>query len=232
MNGLMMDTPLLISSILRHADRNYPEREIVSVTADNPLHRYTYRECCGRTRQLANALDKLGLEAGDRVATLAWNDYRHLEAYYAIGGADYVCHTINPRLFPEQVVFIVNHADDQWIMTDPMFLPLLEKIAEETPNVKGYIVMTSAEAMPETTLDNAIAYEALIAEESDDYTWPDLEESAAVALCYTSGTTGDPKGVLYSHRSTRAACLCGHCAGRAEPVESRLHTAGCAAVSR
>lgn len=202
MHGLMMDTPLVISSILRHADRNFPDREIVSVTADNPLHRYTYRECCGRTRQLANALDKLGLEAGDRVATLAWNDYRHLEAYYAIGGAGYVCHTINPRLFPEQVVFIVNHADDQWIMTDPMFLPLLEKIAEQTPNVKGYIVMTSAEAMPETTLDNAIAYESLIADESADYAWPDLDESAAVALCYTSGTTGDPKGVLYTHRST------------------------------
>ena len=202
MNGLMMDTPLLISSILQHAERNYPEREIVSVTADNPGHRYTYRECAERSRKLANALDKLGLSAGDRVATLAWNDYRHLEAYYAIGGAGYVCHTINPRLFPEQVAFIINHAEDQWIMTDPMFLPLLEKVAEHTPNVKGYIVMTSAEAMPETSLENAVAYESLIVNESSDYTWPQLDESAAVALCYTSGTTGDPKGVLYSQRST------------------------------
>ncbi|RLA27070.1 MAG: long-chain fatty acid--CoA ligase, partial [Gammaproteobacteria bacterium] len=110
MQGLMMDTPLLISSILRHADRNYGDREIVSVTADNPLHRYTYADCFRRARQLANALDKLGLSQGDRVATVAWNDYRHLEAYYGIGGAGYICHTINPRLFPEQVVFIINHA--------------------------------------------------------------------------------------------------------------------------
>ncbi len=202
MHGLMMDTPLLISSILRHADRNYPDREIVSVTADEPLHRYTYRDCFRRSRRLANALDKLGLARGDRVATLAWNDYRHLEAYYAIGGAGYVCHTINPRLFPEQIVFMINHAEDRWILTDPMFLPLLEKIREQTPNVEGYVVMTSEGAMPETSLPNAVSYEALIKDENDEYAWPDLDERDAVALCYTSGTTGDPKGVLYSQRST------------------------------
>ena len=133
MHGLMMESDLLISSILRHADLNYAEREIVSVTADNPLHRYTYGDCCRRARQLANALDKLGLSRGDRVATLAWNDYRHLEAYYAIGGAGYVCHTVNPRLFPEQIVFIINHAEDRWLFVDPLILPLIEKIAEPDP---------------------------------------------------------------------------------------------------
>ena len=202
MNGLMMNTPLLISSVLRHAERNFPDSEVVSVTADDPLHRYRYRDCFKRVRQLANALDGLGLAQGDRIATLAWNDYRHLEAYYGIGGAGYVCHTINPRLFPEQIAFIVNHAEDRWVMTDPMFVPLLEKIADKTPGVEGYIVMTTAERMPETSLRNAVAYEALIDGHGTEYDWPELDEQAAVALCYTSGTTGDPKGVLYSQRST------------------------------
>jgi len=202
MHGLMMDSPLLISTIVRHAARQYPDREIVSVTSDNPQHRYAIRDCIPRIHKLANALDKLGIKEGDRVATMAWNDYRHLEAYFGIGGAGYVCHTINPRLFPEQIVFIINHADDKWIMTDPMFIPLLEKIADQTPNVEGYIVMTSEEKMPQTSLKNAICYEAMIKDESDSYVWPELDEKAAVALCYTSGTTGDPKGVLYSHRST------------------------------
>lgn len=202
MKGMMMDTPLLVSWILRHAERNFPEREIVSVTADNPLHRYRYSDLARRARKLANALDKLGLARGDRVATLAWNDYRHLEAYYGIGGAGYVCHTINPRLFAEQITFIINHADDQWIFTDPLFVPLLEKLSQHTPAVKGYVVMTTAEAMPDTTLKNAQAYETLIGAESEEYEWPTLDENDANGLCYTSGTTGDPKGVLYSHRSS------------------------------
>ena len=126
MLGMMMESDLLISSILKHADSTFGEREIVSVTVDNPLHRYSYTDCFRRTRQLANALDKLGLGQGDRVATLAWNDYRHLEAYYAISGAGYVCHTVNPRLFPEQIVYIVNHAEDKWILVDPLVLPVAD----------------------------------------------------------------------------------------------------------
>ncbi len=202
MQGLMMDAPLLISTLASHAELNFPEREIVSVTADNPDHRYTYKDCFARARQLANALDKLGLAQGDRVATLCWNDYRHLEAYYAISGAGYVCHTINPRLFAEQLVFIINHAEDRWIMTDVMFVPLLEAMADQISGVEGFIVMTDEAHMPETSLKNVVCYETLVAAEKPDYQWPELDDRAASALCYTSGTTGNPKGVLYDHRST------------------------------
>jgi len=202
MHGLMMNTPLLISSIAEHGAKFHGGREIVSVTADNPRHRYTYRECIDRARQLANALKTLGIEPGDRVATLAWNDYRHLECYYGISGAGYVCHTINPRLFPEQLIFIINHAEDRWIFTDVMFVPLLEAIVDKIPGVEGFVVMTDAAHMPETSLDNVVCYEELIGKESHNYVWPELDEQTASALCYTSGTTGDPKGVLYDHRST------------------------------
>lgn len=202
MHGLMMNTPLLISSIANHAEKFHGDREIVSVTMDNPRHRYTFRDAIGRSKQLANALDKLGLEHGDRVATIAWNDYRHLEAYYAISGAGYVCHTINPRLFPEQLVFIINHAEDRLIFTDVMFVPLLEKILPQIGGVEGFVIMTDEAHMPETSLPNVLCYETLIGSESSDYDWPELDERSASALCYTSGTTGDPKGVLYDHRST------------------------------
>ena len=202
MQGLMMNTPLLISSIAEHGAKFHGSREIVSVTVDNPRHRYSYRECIDRARQLANALEALGLSRGDRVATLAWNDYRHLEAYYGMSGAGYVCHTINPRLFPEQLVFIINHAEDRWIFTDVMFVPLLEAIADKIPAVEGFVVMTDEAHMPETSLKNVICYETFIGTQSPEYTWPELDERSASALCYTSGTTGDPKGVLYDHRST------------------------------
>tara|TARA_B100001013_G_scaffold168115_1_gene100790 strand:+ start:1874 stop:3505 length:1632 start_codon:yes stop_codon:yes gene_type:complete len=202
MQGLMMDSPLLVSGIVEHADQNYPDREIVSVTSEDSLHRYTYKDCFKRVRKLANALEKLNIAKGDRIATLAWNDYRHLETYYAVGGSGYVCHTINPRLFPEQIVFMINHAEDKWIMTDPLFLPLLESISDQIPDVEGYIVFSNEETMPKTTLKNAVSYESLINDESDEYKWPVLDERAAIGLCYTSGTTGDPKGTLYNHRST------------------------------
>jgi acyl-CoA synthetase (AMP-forming)/AMP-acid ligase II len=202
MQGLMMDQPLLVKSILEFAERVNPNVEIVSVTADNPRHRYTYKEAFGRARQLANVIDDWGLQHGDRIATLAWNDYRHLEAYYGICASGYVAHTINPRLFPEQIEFIINHAEDQWILTDRDFVPLLESIAPSCPGVKGWVVLTDEAHMPETQLDNVYCYETLLAGGSDQFTWPVLDENTACALCYTSGTTGDPKGVLYSHRST------------------------------
>jgi len=202
MHGLMMDTPLLISSIAEHAEKFHGDREIVSVTMDNPRHRCTIRDVTTRARQLANALDKMGLERGDRVATIAWNDYRHLEIYYGVSGAGYVCHTVNPRLFPEQLIFIINHAEDRWIFTDLMFVPLLEKLLPHIPNVEGFVVMTDEAHMPETTLPNAVCYDTLVGAESPDYAWPQFDERTASALCYTSGTTGDPKGVLYDHRST------------------------------
>jgi fatty-acyl-CoA synthase len=202
MQGLMMNTPLLISSIAEHAEKFHSGQEIISVTADNPRHRYTYKDCFARARQLASALEGLGLERGDRVATLCWNDYRHLEAYYGISGAGLVSHTINPRLFPEQLVFIINHAEDRWIMTDVMFVPLLEALGDKISNVEGFIIMTDEAHMPETRLANVMCYETLLASGASDYEWPELDEQSASALCYTSGTTGDPKGVLYDHRST------------------------------
>ena len=202
MKGLMMDTPLLISSIAQHAEKFHGDREIVSVTADNPRHRYTFGDAMARAKQLANALAGLGVKQGDRVASLAWNDYRHLEIYYGVSGSGYVCHTINPRLFPEQIVYIINHAEDRFICVDAMFVPLLEAVVDKISNVEGFIIMTDEAHMPETSLPNAICYETLLAAESPEFDWPDLDERTASALCYTSGTTGNPKGVLYDHRST------------------------------
>jgi fatty-acyl-CoA synthase len=202
MKGLMMETQLLISSIEKHAEKFHGDREIVSVTADNPQHRYTVRDAMTRARQLANALARLGVKQGDRVASLAWNDHRHLEIYYGVSGSGYVCHTINPRLFPEQIVYIINHAEDRFICVDAMFVPLLEAVADKIPNVEGFIVMTDEAHMPDTSLSNAMCYETVIGAESTEFDWPEFDERTASALCYTSGTTGNPKGVLYDHRST------------------------------
>lgn len=202
MFGLMQDRPLLISDLIEFAARHHAREEIVSRTVEGPIHRYTYKDCAARSRTLAKALEKLGVAQPDRVGTLAWNGYRHLEIYYAVSGMGAVCHTINPRLFPEQISYIVNHAEDKYIFVDLTFVPLLEKVVSQIPNVRGFVIMTDAAHMPATQLPNVICYETLIMGADDDFQWPVFDERTASSLCYTSGTTGNPKGVLFSHRST------------------------------
>jgi len=202
MYGLMQESPLLISSLIEFAALNHGDEEIVSRTIEGPIHRYTYKDCVVRSRQLAKALEKLGIEQSDRIATLAWNGYRHVEIYYGVSGMGAICHTINPRLFPEQIAYIVNHAEDKYIFMDLTFVPLIEAIVEHIPKVKGFVIMTDEAHMPETKLSNVICYENLLATADDDYKWPVFDERTASSLCYTSGTTGNPKGVLFSNRST------------------------------
>jgi len=201
--GQMMNQPLLISSIIEFAARHFGSNEIVSRRVEGDLHRYTYRECEARARRMAHVLQGLGVQMGDRVATLAWNGYRHLELYYAVSGSGAVMHTVNPRLHPEQIAYIVNHAEDQYLFFDLTFLPLVEAVAAHCKTVKGFVLMSDRAHMPqETKIANLLCYEDLIASSSDDYTWPLFDENSAATLCYTSGTTGNPKGALYSHRST------------------------------
>jgi 3-(methylthio)propionyl---CoA ligase len=203
MNGLMMQQPLLVSTLLTHAERHHGEQEIVSRRVEGDVHRTTYRELAQRARRMANALAARGIKHGDRIATLAWNGYRHMELYYAVSGSGSVLHTMNPRLHPDQVVWIADHAEDQILFFDLTFLPLIEAIAPRVATIKAFVVMTDRAHMPATTkIDNLLCYEELIEAQSPHFDWPIFDENTASSLCYTSGTTGNPKGALYSHRST------------------------------
>ncbi len=203
MLGLMQDRPLLISSLIEFAALYHGNTEIVSRSVEGPIHRYTYKDLARRSKQLANALTRLGVKLGDRVGTLAWNTYRHFELYYGVSGMGAVLHTVNPRLFPEQIDYIVNHAEDSYLFFDITFAPLVEKLASQLKTVKGFVAMTDRAHMPkDSKIPNLLCYEDLIGAESGEFDWPVFDEQTASSLCYTSGTTGNPKGVLYSHRST------------------------------
>lgn len=201
MLGLMQDWPLRIHRIIDHAARYHPARPIVSRSVEGPIHRTTYDEVRRRALQLAQRLIREGVQPGDRVATLAWNTWRHLEAWYGITGAGAVYHTVNPRLFRDQIAWIINHAEDRLMLVDLTFVPILEAIQAQLTGVQRFIVLTDAAHMPATPLKNAVDYESWLAEADGDFAWAEVDENAAAGMAYTSGTTGNPKGVLYSHRS-------------------------------
>jgi fatty-acyl-CoA synthase len=202
MIGQMMTLPLTISSLIEHADRYHGDTEIVSVETTGGIARKTWSEVAAGSRQLGSALGKFGLKPSDRCATLAWNNFRHLEIYFGTAGAGYVCHTINPRLFPEQLIYIINHAEDQVLFFDRTFLPLVAKLRPELKSIKAYIVLGQADEDAANDLPGLLSYDEFKATGDASYQWPHLDELTASSLCYTSGTTGNPKGVLYSHRST------------------------------
>jgi fatty-acyl-CoA synthase len=201
MLGLMQDWPLLVPKILDHAALNHGEREMVTRSIEGPIRRYTLVDLRCRSLRVAKALERDGVGLGDRIATMAWNTDRHVETWFGIMGMGAICHTLNPRLFAEQLVYIINHAEDRMVFVDATFVPVLQAIADRLPTVATYIVLTDAGHMPQTTLPNATAFEEWLAGVDDDFAWKHFDENTAAALCYTSGTTGKPKGVLYSHRS-------------------------------
>jgi fatty-acyl-CoA synthase len=201
MRGLMQDWPLLCHRIIEHAAEVHGSQEVVSRSVEGPIVRTTYAQIHKRALKVSQMLERSGIQFGDRVATIAWNTGRHLECWYGIMGIGAICHTVNPRLFPDQIAWIVNHAEDRVMITDLTFVPVLEKIADRLPSIERYVVLTDKAHMPPTTLKNAVAYEDWLGEADGDFSWKTFDENTAAAMCYTSGTTGDPKGVLYSHRS-------------------------------
>jgi fatty-acyl-CoA synthase len=209
-SGLMMDRPLLLADVIEHAAQQFADVEVVSRETHGPLFRYTYADCAARARQLANALAGLGLQPGDAVGTIAWNNHRHLEAYYAVSGSGMVMHTCNPRLSPQQLIYIINHAEDQVVLFDATFAPLVKGIAAHCPQVRAWVCMAEAAHTPAIEgVVNVLTYEDLIAPCSTTFDWPSFDERTAAALCYTSGTTGNPKGALYSHRAIVLNALSG-----------------------
>ena len=203
MLGLMQNQPLSISSLIEFAERHHAEGEIVSRRVEGDIHRYTYKEAAHRARQLAGALDAMKLQLGERVASIAWNGYRHLEMYFGVSGSGRVLHTINPRMHPEQIAWVMNHAQDQVVCFDMTFLPIVKAVHSKCPSVKHWVALCDADKLPaDSGVPNLLSYEALLVAQSGVYPWPEFDENTASSMCYTSGTTGNPKAVLYSHRST------------------------------
>ena len=203
MLGLMQSQPLLISDLIVFAERHHGDAEIVSRRVEGDIHRYTYKDAAPRSRRVANALDALGLAFSDRVATLAWNGYRHFELYYGVSGSGRVLHTINPRLHPDQIAWIANHAEDQVLCFDMSFLPLVQAVHARCPMIKHFIALCDADKLPaDSGIPNLVSYESWVDAQSDTYAWPSFDENTASSMCYTSGTTGNPKAALYSHRSS------------------------------
>ncbi|MCA3302891.1 MAG: AMP-binding protein, partial [Roseomonas sp.] len=234
MFGLMQDWPLLMHKVLDHAAIQHPGREIISRSVEGTFHHTNYHAVRLRALRLAQRLEREGIKLGDRVATLAWNTWRHLEAWYGITGIGAIYHTVNPRLFPDQIAWILNHAGSRVLMLDLTFIPLIQQLAPKLEHIERFIILTDGAHLPETGLRNAVAYEDWLTEADGDFAWASFDEKTAAGLCYTSGTTGDPKGVLYSHRSNilhalaanQVDCLGLGVADRVMPVVPMFHANG------